>query len=253
ELVRTLVDQGIEPTDAQAQTVKDLAPERIGHTVLTRLQRLPAEARRVAESLVVLGDGSDLQIVAQLAGLELDDAQAAVDGLRRSAILDPGPSPRFVHALVRNAIKASRPPEAGAPTHARAARLLRDRNAAPEEVAAQLLACERRGDREAVETLVEAASRSLAKGAPRSAVTYLTRALREPPPDDLRTAVLEPLLTALYREADHAAWAEIEGEVTAQLEREPLLRSRWAIPLALAMATAGRFEETVSILVDGIE
>jgi DNA-binding NarL/FixJ family response regulator len=253
ELVRTVVDQGIEPTGAEAQTVKDLAPERIGHTVLTRLQRLPAEARRVAESLVVLGDGSDLQIVAQLAGIELDDAQSAVDGLRRSAILDPGPSPRFVHALVRNAIKASRPPEAGAPTHARAAGLLRDRGAAPEEVAAQLLACERRGDREAVETLVEAAASSLAKGAPRSAVTYLTRALREPPPDDLRTAVLEPLLTALYRVADHAAWGEIEGDVTAQLERDPSLRSRWAIPLALAMATAGRFEDAVSVLVDGIE
>ena len=119
ELVRTVVDQGIEPTDAEAQTVKDLAPERIGHTVLTRLQRLPVEARRVAESLVVLGDGSDLQIVAKLAGLDLDDAQSAVDGLRRSAILDPGLSPRFVHALVRNAIKASRPPEAVLPhTHA---------------------------------------------------------------------------------------------------------------------------------------
>jgi DNA-binding CsgD family transcriptional regulator len=253
ELVRTLVERRIEPVDSQAETVRDLAPERIGHTVLLRLQRLPPEARQVAESLVVLGEGVDLQTVAEIAGLELDDVQRSIDGLRRRAILDSGPALRFTHALVRNAIRANRPPEAGAPTHARAAALLRARGASPEQVAAQVLACEPRGDREAVATLVEAATRSLAKGAPRSAITYLTRALREPPPDDLRAAALEPLLTAIYRGADHAVWGEIEGEVTAQLEREPSLRSRWAIPLALALATGGRFEEAVSILVDGIE
>jgi DNA-binding CsgD family transcriptional regulator len=253
ELSRTLADLGIDPVDSEAAAVREMAPERIGHTVLTRLRRLPAPARKVAESLVVLGDGSDLQIVAQLAGLELGDVQAAAGALRRGAILDPGPDLRFVHPLVRNAIRANRPAEAGASTHALAAGLLRNRNAAPEQVAAQLLACEPRGDREAVATLLAAAQSSLAKGAPRAAVTYLTRALREPPPDDLRATVLEPLITALYRAADHAAWGEVEGEVMAQLDREPSLRSRWAVPLALGLATNGRFEEAVSMLVDGIE
>jgi len=253
ELSRALADRGVDPVDSEAAAVREMAPERIGHTVLTRLQRLPPPARKVAESLVVLGDGSDLQIVAQLAGLELGDVQTAVGALRRSAILDSGPELRFVHPLVRNAIHANRPVEAGASTHAFAAVVLRNRNAPPEQVAAQLLACERRSDREAVATLLEAAQNSLAKGVPRAAVIYLTRALREPPPDDLRAAVVEPLLTALYRAADHAAWEEVEGEVMAQLDREPSLRSRWAVPLALGLATNGRFEEAVSVLVDGVE
>ncbi len=253
ELSRALAEQGIDPLAPQAEKVRELAPEGVGRTVATRLQRLSPEARKVAESLVVLGDGSDLQIVAELAGLELDEVQRAVDDLRRSAILDSGPGLRFVHPLVRNAIHAHRPAESGAPTHARAATLLRGRGASPELVAAQLLACEPRGDREAVDTLVDAGERSLAKGAPRAAVTYLTRALREPPPDDLRAAVLGPLITAIPRAADHAVWGEIEGDVTSQLERDPSLRSRWAVPLTMALAMGGRFEEAVSLLVDGVE
>jgi len=253
ELTRTLAERGVEPVDSEAEAARELAPERIGHTVLVRLRRLPPPAREVAESLVVLGDGSDLQLVAQLAALELGEVQAAVDNLRRSAILDSGASLRFIHPLVRNVIHANLLAEAGAPTHVRAAALLRSRGASPEQVAAQLLASEERGDREAVETLVEAAERSLANGAPRSAITYLKRALREPPPDDLRAAVLEPLITAIPRAADHATWPEIEGEVTAQLEREPSLRSLWGVPLTTALAMGGRFEEAASLLVDGIE
>ncbi len=229
ELTRTLTEQGIEPVGSHAEAARELAPERVGHTVLMRLRRLSPPARKVAESVAVLGDGSDLQIVAQLAGLELGEVEDAVDSLRRSAILDAGPGLRFVHPLVRNVIHANLLAESGASTHARAAALLRTRGVAPEQVAAQLLACEERGDREAVETLVEAAERSLAKGAPRSAVAYLKRALREPPPDDLRAAVLGPLITAIPRAADHAVWPEIEDEVTAQLEREPSLRSLWGV------------------------
>jgi DNA-binding NarL/FixJ family response regulator len=253
ELTRTLAEQGIEPVDSQAEAAKELAPERIGHTVLMRLRRLPPAARKVAESLAVLGDGSDLQLVAQLADLELGEVEDAVDSLRRGAILDSGPGLRFVHPLVRNVIHANLLAESGAPTHARAASLLRSRGVVPERVAAQLLACEERGDRAAVETLVEAAERSLARGAPRSAVTYLKRALREPPPDDLRAAVLGPLITAIPRAAEHAVWPEIEDEVTAELEREPSLRSLWGVPLTTALAMGGRFEEAVKLLVDGVE
>jgi DNA-binding CsgD family transcriptional regulator/tetratricopeptide (TPR) repeat protein len=253
ELARTLAERGIEPVDAKAEAARELAPERVGHTVLMRLRRLPPASRKVAESLVVLGDGSDLQIVAQLAALEIEEVEEAIESLRRSAILDAGPGLRFIHPLVRNVIHANLLADAGASTHTRAAGLLRGRGAPQGEIAAQLLACEPRGDREAVKTLVEAAERSLAKGTPRSAITYLRRALREPPPDDLRAAALGPLITAIPRAADHTIWPEIESDVLAQLEREPSLRSRWGVPLTTALAMGGRFEEAATLLVEGVE
>jgi DNA-binding CsgD family transcriptional regulator len=253
ELVRTIVERGIEPVDQEVEAVGGLAPGRVSRMVLRRLKRLSPEAGKIAESLGVLGDGSDLHVVADLAGTELSEAQRATDDLRGGAIFAPGATPRFMHPLVRNAVYMNLPVGERARMHAQAANLLRLRRAPLEQVATHLLASEGRGDRELVETLIEVGERSLGAGAPRSAIAYLTRAMREPPPEDLRAAVLEPLMIAISRVADHAAWAAVEPEINAQLEREPSLRSRWAVQLTMALAMAGRFEEAVSLLVDAVE
>jgi DNA-binding CsgD family transcriptional regulator len=253
ELVRTLGEQGVEPEAQEAELVRGQAPERVSQMVLRRIGRLSAEAGAMARSLAVLGDGSDPHLVAKLAGMEPELVRRAGDELRAVSILEPGATLRFVHPLIRNAIYEDVPGGERSMAHAQAAALLRERDAAPEEVATQLLAAEARGDRAAVETLMEVGQRALATGAPRSAIAYLMRALREPTPDDLRAEVLEPLITVSFRAVDHAAWAEIEPEVLAEMERTPSLRSRWAAPLTMAMAMGGKFEAAASMLVEGVE
>jgi DNA-binding CsgD family transcriptional regulator len=252
ELVRTLDEQGVEPEAQEAELVRKQAPERVSQTVLRRTGRLSPEAQAVARSLAILGDGGDPRLVAKLAGIEPELVRRAGDELRAVSILEADATLRFIHPLVRNAIYEGVPGGERGIAHAQAAALLRERDAAPEEIATQLLAAEARGDRTAVETLTEVGRRALATGAPRSAIAYLMRALREPAPDDLRAAVLEPLITVSFRAVDHAAWAAIEPEVLAELERNPSLRSRWAAPLTMVLAMAGKFEKAASILVEGV-
>ncbi len=253
ELARTLLERQIEPTARQAEVVRELAPERVGRMALTRIARLSPEAAAVAQSLAVLGDDSDPRLLAELAGLAPDATQRACDELRASAILDPAPSPRFVHPLVRNTIYAALPIGERLSAHSRAATLLRDRNASPEQIATQLLASEPQGERATVETLLLAGERALLTGAPRSAIAYLTRALDEPPPAELRAGVLGPLMTAGIRAADHSVLAGIEADVLAECEQDPALRSDWAVELTLAMVLAGRFEDALSILKEAID
>jgi DNA-binding NarL/FixJ family response regulator len=253
ELARTLLERDIRPAAEQAQQVREQAPERVARMVLTRIARLQPEAATVAQSLAILGDGSDHRLLTSMNGTDPEGTQRAVDELRAHAIFDPGSSLRFIHPLARNAIYADMPVGDRSRAHARAAALLGERRADPERIATHLLATEERGERATVVTLLEAGEQALGAGAPRSAIAYLSRAVREPPPPDLRTAVLDPLLTASFRAADQAAFAAVEEEVLAEWARDPSLRSRWAIQLTMLMALAGRFEEAASMLVEAVE
>ncbi len=253
ELARTLAEEEIEPAAEKAELLRELAPEQVTRTVLTRIERLAPEAGSLARSLAVLGDGSDMRLLAELAELDLDRVPGVADELRAASILDSGASLRFIHPLARNAIYAEIPAGERARTHARAAGLLRDRDASPEQIATQLLSTEGHEDQVTVEVLIDAGERALDNGAPRSAIAYLTRALREPPPAGLRVAVLEPLITASFRAADHAAWAAIEADVLAELERDPGLGGRWATPLTGVMALGGNFEKAGAILEQAVD
>lgn len=253
ELARMILEQKVEPVAGEAEWVRGLAPERVARVVLIRLGRLSPEAGDYARALAVLGDGSDTGLVAELAGLEPEAASSAADELRTGTIFDPGAEPRFIHPLVRNAIYVDIPAGERALAHTRAAALLRDHAADPERIATQLLATEARGDGATVETLLAAGERALASGAARSAIAYLDRARREPPPADLRAAVLEPLIIATYRAADQAVFAAIEADVFAEMERDQSLRSRWAVHLSMVMGMGGRFEEVGAMLREAVD
>jgi DNA-binding CsgD family transcriptional regulator/tetratricopeptide (TPR) repeat protein len=253
ELARTVAAQAISPSAEQAPRVHELAPERVARTVLVRLARLSAEARAAARAVVVLGDDADPRLVAELAGLSADAALRGADELRSAAILEPGGSLRFIHPLVRTALHADVPAGERADAHAHAADLLRREGASAQRLAAHLVATEARGDRATAEALLEAGGKALASGAPRSAIAYLTRALREPAPADLRPAVLHPLITACIRATDHAAYMAIEADVLAELERDPSLLPRWGVKLTTWMAITGRGEQATALLERAIE
>ncbi|MBS1870184.1 MAG: AAA family ATPase [Actinobacteria bacterium] len=253
ELAITLAAQAVRPVAAAAGLVPELAPEGVTRTVLTRVARLTPQARALARAIAVLGDDSDHRLVAALAKLDEDATLAAADELRAVAILDAGTSLRFVHPLVRNALATELPASARAAAHARAANLLRERGASPEQIATHLLATTESGSRATAETLLEAARRALADGAARSAVAYLTRALREPPPADRRAALLEALITAVARAGDFATAVAAEPDVLAETDRDPALLVRMAPELMLWLLLGGRYDDATALLERAVE
>jgi DNA-binding CsgD family transcriptional regulator len=253
ELARTLAAEQIRPTAGQAPRVRELAPERVVRTVLVRLARLTSDAQAVARAIVVLGDDADAGLAAELAGLDAAAVSRGADELRAAAILDAAASPRFIHPLVRTALAAELPPGERAAMHARAVELLRARAAPAQRLATHLVATEARGERATVETLLEAARAALANGAPRSASAYLSRALCEPAPDDLRPRILSTLVTSGSRAPDRALFAAVLPEVMEELERDPALRVRWGGKLAIWMILNGRADDAVPLLERAIE
>ncbi len=253
ELARTLATEQIAPAVGEAPRLRELAPERVSRTVQVRLARLSAAAQAVARAVVVLGDDADGRLVAELAELDESVVARAADELRAAAILGADATLRFIHPLVRTALDAELPAGKRAAAHARVVELLRARDASAQRLAAHLIATDPRGDRATAATLLEAARAALASGAPRSAVAYLSRALREPAPDDLRPGILSSLITAGTRAPDRALFAAVLPEVLEELERDPALRVRWGGKLTIWMILNGRSDDALSLLERAIE
>ena len=143
-------------------------------TIRHRLAQLSPAARSLAHAVAVLEDDAPPRLAAALAGVG-DGA----DELRGADILRAGEPLGFTHPLVRAAVYAGvvDPPA----EHARAAELLGAAGAEPERISAHLLESAPAGDPGVVATLLTAARRAIARGAPSSAYRYLERALSEPP------------------------------------------------------------------------
>jgi DNA-binding CsgD family transcriptional regulator len=191
EILAAFAAQGVSPDAAHAgAVVHDIGPRAVARSVAARLMRVPADAVAVARTVAVLGEGADLRHVAELAGLDHSVAAEATGHLAAAEILRPDMPLGFVHPLVRAAVYQDIAPGERQRQHARAARLLTEAGAPLDQVAAHLLASPGDGDETTVETLVRAARGALARGASESAVSYLERALEEPPRAGERTALL---------------------------------------------------------------
>ena len=166
---------------------------RVGPAILRRLARLPADATALARAVAVLGEGAELAAAAQLAELALERAAAAADALVVADLFAAGERLGFAHGLVRDAVAADVGTHALRAAHAQAARVLRAFGAPVDRIASQLLMAAPARDPLAAADLREAARRSLAQGAPTTAVTLLRRALDEPPPPEELGGVLMEL------------------------------------------------------------
>ncbi len=190
ELLKGLAAEGIEPRGERAGVVRDLGPRAVSRAVLLRLARLRDEDVAVARALAVLGEGAELAELAALAGLGEPEVARATGELARVEILRRDPPLGFVHPLVQDAVYDDLPPAQRELDQNRAARLLRDRGAAPERVAAHLLRVPAVGEAWAAELLIEAARAAAEKGAAENAVDYLERAQQEPLQPDQRATVI---------------------------------------------------------------
>ncbi|WP_155856215.1 BTAD domain-containing putative transcriptional regulator [Cellulomonas sp. URHD0024] len=183
QLLRALESEGVRPDTSHADTVNAIGSRAISSIVMRRLDRLSADAGEVARTVAVLGDGCTLPLVATFAGLSETAAADAIAALSATEILRYDYPLGFVHPLVRDAAYRSLAPGQRELAHERAARLLNDQGAAAERVAAHLLQAPHRGEQWVVDAMREAARVAAERAAPGSAITYLRRALAEPPAD----------------------------------------------------------------------
>jgi DNA-binding CsgD family transcriptional regulator len=253
ELITALEQEGVAGRASDAPLVRELGLEGVSRATLLRLARLQPAAAKLARTLAVLGDGGESRHAATLSGLDRQELDEAADALGRAGILEVGAPLRFVHPLVRNAIYSDVPAAERARAHRAAADLLAADRASPERVALQLLATEPQGDRDVVEILAEAARRSLERAAPESAIAYLRRALREPPPEARRLDLLELLVTAAARGVGGPALEGLGFDPLAELAADPDHVVRAAIEIARMMMASGRVHELVTVLDRAIE
>jgi len=246
ELARELEESAIEPVDANEREIGALAPQRVAQAVAARLRRLGPGANRLAQAIAILGDGTSLANAAALAELEEPLALEAAAAMRAADVLGRDGGLTFAHPLIRAAIYQNLRPRDHEALHASAARLLYERAAPAEQIAAQVLLSGRHAETWAVEQLTLAASSAMALGSPVGAVGYLRRALEfdAHPPDRAR------LLAALGRAE---ALAGVSGaaahlEEAVRLFDDPDARARTAIALAELLRWTGNGLRGVEVL-----
>lgn len=238
-LVAALERDGAAPDATGIEVVRERAQSIVATFVLPRLRHLPHDAGAVARAVAVLGPAAELRRVAALAEIDVDRASAAVDGLVAADLLTPGRPPTFAHPLIADAVRERMSAAELHRGHRCAARWLAAEGADPESVAAHLLATERLADGWVVARLRAAAAAAATKGAPAAAVTYLRRAVDEPPePEDL-PAVLGELGTAQVRAARR------EGLDTLQeawrRAPDPIAAGRIALALSHAVRSGASY------------
>jgi DNA-binding CsgD family transcriptional regulator len=190
-LLSELIVELASPTAVRTpEAVRSLGPETIAHAVLVRLARIRPPAAEFAKALAVVGKGIELRHVAALTRLSLSDAEAAADALAEADILASRRPLAFVHPIIEAAIRGDLSQGMRGQIHKRAARQLASEGAEANELAPHLVHAEPAGDPWVIGNLRGAARWALARGAPETAVTYLERALREPPELALRAPLL---------------------------------------------------------------
>ena len=193
ELLGALRSAGVVPSASAANEVQAVGPAAVGRFVLHRVAALGPSANELANAVAVLGDGSEMQLVADLTGMNEAQAREAADDLVRADIFARTPRLGFVHPIVRAALYEDLAPGERQSRHAAAADALVRLGASPERVTAHLLLTGANGDVRRVQTLRSAASAAARRGAPAAAAARLNRALDESPAEPERAEILAEL------------------------------------------------------------
>jgi len=182
-----------------------------------------------------------LSIAAELAGLADSVAVAEAARLQAASVFAQGDPVDFAHPLIRAAVEETLMEVEVGELHARAARLLRDRDAPAGTVVPHLVASPGSGDALVTSYLVEHGETALESGAVAVAAELLQRALDEPPPAHELGRVL-----VLLGRAEHAtgsldsAAAHLENALAGG---DPQVRLSAAAELFDVLGDAGRFSD----------
>jgi DNA-binding CsgD family transcriptional regulator len=195
ELLSVLRADQVVPTADSARRVGELLPESVMDAVMVNLGRLPDTAAQLAAAVAVL-ERAAVPLAAELAELEVAEAERAADLLAAAHLLAPGEPLAFVHPLIGSAVLADLPALRRARAHRRAAALLDRDGADAARVAVHLIETRPEGEGWAAAALRAAGRDALLHGESRVAVRLLRRALDEPPPPEVCDAVLIELAHA---------------------------------------------------------
>ncbi|MFF7382135.1 AAA family ATPase [Streptomyces griseoluteus] len=204
ELLAKVRDRELQPREDRAAELRDLNRSARGGGLVSRLRELGVEPTKFAWAAAILGTGSPVGLVARLANMDAGTAAHCAELLCGARILaevvpDPAtPQPQdtaveFVHPLIASAVYDSITDAMRTAMHGIAANIVAETGRSAAEAARHLLKVHPEGDETLVEQLREAAREHLAVGAPDAACACLERALREPPPPEVRAQVLYEL------------------------------------------------------------
>jgi DNA-binding SARP family transcriptional activator len=243
QLLQGLVSDRVTPDRAHADVARARSSRAVSSMIMLRLTALPGAAIAVARALAVLGDGTPLPQLAELAGRSEEEAAGALADLVRIEIVRADPPLGFVHPLVRDAVYGDLPVGERELWHERAARLLDAAGRPAENVAAQLLLAPPRGAPWVVQALRRAADDAVRRGSSDTAVTMLRRALKEPPEPQVRADLLLDLGLIETTTDGVAACADLQAAYDIHLDAER--RATAAIALTRTLTFAGEMGSPV--------
>jgi DNA-binding NarL/FixJ family response regulator len=177
-------------------------PAAVREALVRELAELGELTQRVLQGAAVAGDPFTPELVGDLAGEDRGVVHAALDRAIAVGLIQSTDTPvlfRFRHPIVRRAVYASAGEAWRVGAHARAATVLGRRGAPPLALAHHVACSAAPGDEDAA-TLVTAAGHAAATVAPASAARWFQAALRLLPEnveDGRRLALLGPLAAAL--------------------------------------------------------
>jgi DNA-binding CsgD family transcriptional regulator len=245
----------------------EIVPASVGDAILARAARLSPEARAVLDVAAVIGSAIDPDLLLNVAGPVLDEADECI---ARGLLRATGDGLAFRHELAREAILTAIAPHRQRLLHARVLAMLRKSPESERDPARLAHHAEAAGDREAVlQFALAAAEQAQSLHAHREAAAQYARALRfaDALPAAERARLLEDRAVACYfseqGEAAIAArlaaldiWRSLgdplkEGENLSWLSR---VYSYWLQPHgAEAKATATAAVEVLETLPPGPE
>jgi DNA-binding CsgD family transcriptional regulator len=246
ELLTALRERIAHSPALSASDVPAIEARGVAALVAGRLARIGGAAAQLAAALAVFGDGTELQLLAALADVDVDTAGKVADALAAATIVRGDRPLAFVHPLVRAAVYRQLGAGERSRLHKRAARLLAGNGASPETIARQLLATEAGTDAWVVATLRAAADTSIGRGSPQIAAVYLRRALDEPPSADALAGVLAELGTAEVLAGDPSGIAHLQQAL--EVAAPGRSRANLARVLAQGLIPVGRLDEAVDVL-----
>lgn len=247
ELLRELEAARIDLQSGRgAECIARLGSTRVSESVFSRVRKLGDDAVRLTRAAAVLGDRARLIHAAALAGLDEERAMRVAAMLVDADVLAEGFPLEFVHPLVRSAIYEHLPYAERLEAHGCAARILADDGEPAETIAAHLLILPAMRDSWVVDLLRRAAEDAAGAGAPNDAITYLRRALVEPPSEETRASVLAELGMAEHNAEDEAAIEHLSQALEAV--EEPSERAEVGLILARAIWHQGRIVDAVKLL-----
>ncbi|MFG3019508.1 ATP-binding protein [Streptomyces sp. NPDC048254] len=247
ELTAKVSDRGLDPTEAGAPLLRDLAAAVKGSGLIARLERLGPSTLRFAWACAVLGTEIHPALAAAVAGLGQEEAADAADALRGVRVLTGAETLEFVHPLIATAVYRAIPPGVRVALHGQAAWCVTDDGQGAATAARHLLETHPEGDPWVVQRLRAAAGETLRAGAPDAACRYLARALREPPPAKDRAAVLYELGSASLL-TEPATTVNHLRAALAEPIAEPGLRQNIVYRLSQVLAHSDRLAEASEIL-----